>query len=96
MILLWWGKSRSVSYTHLDVYKRQVLNLGLNDVSVEGLARKTGNPRFAYDSYRRFIMMFADVVIGVSKSKFERKLDEYKEQVGAKYDTDLSLSLIHI
>ena len=67
-----------------------VLNLGLNDISVEGLARKTGNPRFAYDSYRRFIMMFADVVIGVSKSKFERKLDEYKEQVGAKYDTDLS------
>ena len=54
-----------------------VLNLGLNDISVEGLAKKTGNTRFAYDSYRRFIMMFADVVIGVSKSKFERKLDEY-------------------
>ena len=67
-----------------------VLNLGLNDVSVEGLAKKTGNTRFAYDSYRRFIMMFADVVIGVSKSKFERKLDEYKESVGAKYDTDLT------
>ena len=67
-----------------------VLNLGLNDVSVIGLANATGNERFAYDSYRRFIMMFADVVIGVSKSKFERKLDEYKEQVGAKYDTDLS------
>ena len=67
-----------------------VLNLGLNDISVEGLAKKTGNPRFAYDSYRRFIMMFADVVIGVSKSKFERLLDEYKEKVGAKFDTDLS------
>ncbi len=67
-----------------------VLNLGLNDISVEGLAKKTGNPRFAYDSYRRFIMMFADVVIGVSKAKFERKLDEYKEEVGAKYDTDLT------
>ena len=67
-----------------------VLNLGLNDISVEGLAKKTNNPRFAYDSYRRFIMMFADVVIGVSKSKFERKLDEYKEEVGAKYDTDLT------
>jgi len=67
-----------------------VLNLGLNDVSVEGLAKATGNPRFAYDSYRRFIMMFADVVIGVSKSKFERKLDEYKEKVGAEYDTDLT------
>ena len=67
-----------------------VLNLGLNDISVEGLARKTGNPRFAYDSYRRFIMMFADVVIGVAKSKFERKLDAYKEEVGAKDDTDLT------
>ena len=67
-----------------------VLNLGLNDISVEGLAKKTGNTRFAYDSYRRFIMMFADVVIGVSKSKFERKLDEYKESVVAKYDTDLT------
>ena len=67
-----------------------VLNLGLNDISVEGLAKATANPRFAYDSYRRFIMMFADVVIGVSKSIFERKLDAYKESVGAKYDTDLS------
>ena len=67
-----------------------VLNLGLNDVSVKALAKKTNNERFAYDSYRRFIMMFADVVIGVSKSKFERLLDEYKENVGAKYDTDLS------
>lgn len=67
-----------------------VLNLGLNDVSVESLGAKTGNPRFAYDSYRRFIMMFADVVIGVSKSKFDRLLDEYKESVGAKFDTDLS------
>lgn len=67
-----------------------VLNLGLNDVSVEGLAKKTGNPRFAYDSYRRFIMMFADVVIGVSKSKFERKFDEYKEEVGVHLDTELT------
>lgn len=67
-----------------------VLNLGLNDVSVEGLATATNNARFAYDSYRRFIMMFADVVIGVSKSKFERHLDEYKEKKGVKYDTELS------
>ncbi|MCJ7855508.1 pyruvate, phosphate dikinase [Lachnospiraceae bacterium NSJ-143] len=67
-----------------------VLNLGLNDVSVKGLAKETNNERFAYDSYRRFIMMFADVVIGVSKSKFERHLDEYKDSVGAKYDTDLT------
>ncbi|HCT65764.1 MAG TPA: pyruvate, phosphate dikinase [Lachnospiraceae bacterium] len=67
-----------------------VLNLGLNDISVEGLAKATKNARFAYDSYRRFIMMFADVVIGVSKSKFERYLDEFKEQKGVKYDTELS------
>ena len=67
-----------------------VLNLGLNDVSVEGLAKATNNPRFAYDSYRRFIMMFADVVIGVSKSKFERYLDKFKEEKGYKFDTDLS------
>lgn len=67
-----------------------VLNLGLNDETVEGLARKTENPRFAYDSYRRFIMMFADVVIGVSKAKFERKLDKFKEEKGVKYDTGLT------
>ncbi|MEA4815376.1 MAG: pyruvate, phosphate dikinase [Lachnospiraceae bacterium] len=67
-----------------------VLNLGLNDISVMGLAKATSNSRFAYDSYRRFIMMFADVVIGVSKSKFERHLGEYKEKIGAKYDTDLT------
>ncbi len=67
-----------------------VLNLGLNDVSVEGLAKKTGNMRFAYDSYRRFIMMFADVVIGVAKHKFERKFDEYKKNEGVTLDTELS------
>ena len=50
-----------------------ILNLGLNDASVEGLAKKTGNPRFAYDSYRRFVQMFADVVMGVSKSLFEER-----------------------
>ncbi|MGL4791199.1 MAG: PEP/pyruvate-binding domain-containing protein, partial [Anaerotignaceae bacterium] len=59
-----------------------VLNLGLNDVSVEGLAAATNNPRFAYDSYRRFIMMFADVVMGVSKSKFEKFFDKYKKEKG--------------
>ena len=47
-----------------------ILNLGLNDVSVEGFAKKTGNPRFAYDSYRRFIQMFSDVVMEISKAKF--------------------------
>ncbi len=66
-----------------------VLNLGLNDKAVEGLAAKSKNERFAYDSYRRFIMMFADVVIGVPKSFFEEYLDEYKAAKGVKYDVDL-------
>ena len=51
-----------------------VLNLGLNDLTVEGLAAATGNPRFAYDSYRRFIQMFGDVVMGVESQKFEDAL----------------------
>ncbi len=66
-----------------------VLNLGLNDITVEGLARKTSNPRFAYDSYRRFIQMFSDVVMGLEKSKFERVLDEIKEKKGVELDTEL-------
>ncbi len=67
-----------------------ILNLGLTDAAVEGFAKKTGNPRFAYDSYRRFIQMFSDVVMEVSKSKFERVLDEIKEKKGVHYDTDLT------
>jgi pyruvate,orthophosphate dikinase len=67
-----------------------ILNLGLTDVAVEGFAKKTGNPRFAYDSYRRFIQMFSDVVMEISKSKFERVLDEIKEKKGVQYDTDLT------
>jgi len=67
-----------------------ILNLGLNDIAVEGFAKKTGNPRFAYDSYRRFIQMFSDVVMEMSKDFFERILDEIKESKGAKFDTDLS------
>ena len=67
-----------------------ILNLGLNDISVEGFAQKTGNPRFAYDSYRRFIQMFSDVVMDMSKSFFEGILDEIKQSKGAKYDTDLT------
>ena len=58
-----------------------ILNLGLNDASVEGLAKKTGNPRFAYDSYRRFVQMFADVVMGVSKSLFEEEIDKMKANI---------------
>ena len=66
-----------------------VLNLGLNDEVCVNFAKETNNKRFVYDSYRRFIMMFADVVKGYSKSSFERVLDKYKEDKGVKYDTDL-------
>ncbi len=67
-----------------------VLNLGLNDETVEGLAQSTGNPRFAYDSYRRFISMFGDVVMGVEPQLFEDALSAKKQEVGAALDTDLS------
>src|SRR5512142_127752 len=67
-----------------------VLNLGLNDKTVEGLARKSRNPRFAYDSYRRFLMMFSDVVLDLPKSHFEHIFDEKKVERGAAYDVDLT------
>ena len=67
-----------------------VLNLGLNDEVTREFAIATNNKRFAYDSYRRFIMMFADVVKGYSKSSFERVLDKIKEEKNAKFDTDLT------
>ena len=67
-----------------------ILNLGLNDVAVKGLANLTQNERFAYDSYRRFIQMFSDVVMEIPKSKFERVLDEMKEAKGVKFDSDLT------
>ncbi len=67
-----------------------ILNLGLNDVSVEGFAKKTGNARFAYDSYRRFIQMFSDVVMEVPKSYFEKIIDEVKEKKGIRFDTELT------
>ena len=66
-----------------------ILNLGLNDQVVKGLADLTGNERFAYDSYRRFIQMFSDVVMEVPKSKFERLIDEMKEAKGVQMDTEL-------
>ena len=66
-----------------------ILNLGLNDDSVKGLAAKTGNERFAYDSYRRFIQMFGDVVMEIPKSKFDQIFDGRKKEVGAEYDVDL-------
>ena len=68
-----------------------ILNLGLNDVSVEGFAKKTNNPRFAYDSYRRFIQMYSDVVMEVSKKEFEAKIDALKEKRGVKLDVDLTV-----
>jgi pyruvate,orthophosphate dikinase len=67
-----------------------ILNLGLNDATVEGLAAKTGNPRFAYDSYRRFIQMYSDVVLGVDHDVFEDLLDLMKNERDFSQDTDLS------
>ena len=66
-----------------------VLNLGLNDVTVEGLAKKSGDPRFAWDSYRRFIQMYGDVVLGVDHDNFEEIIDTQKMQGGFALDTDL-------
>ncbi|MSP83514.1 MAG: pyruvate, phosphate dikinase [Alphaproteobacteria bacterium] len=67
-----------------------VLNLGLCDRTVEGLAKRSGDRRFAYDSYRRFIQMYGDVVLGVEHHRFEDILESHKEERGATYDTDLS------
>jgi pyruvate,orthophosphate dikinase len=67
-----------------------ILNLGLNDVSVEGLAKRSGDARFAYDSYRRFIQMFSDVVLGVDHHHFEEILEEVKDDRAVKLDTDLT------
>ena len=68
-----------------------ILNLGLNDESVVGFAKKTNNERFAYDSYRRFIQMYSDVVMEINKSFFEKIIDEIKEQNNVKYDTELTV-----
>ncbi len=67
-----------------------ILNLGLNDSSVEGLIKKTGNARFAYDCYRRFIQMFGEVALEIDMAKFDHIFDERKKKVKAKLDTDLS------
>ena len=66
-----------------------VLNLGLNDVTVEALAQQSGDRRFAYDSYRRFITMYSDVVLGVEHHHFEELLDDHKDRAGYTLDTDL-------
>ncbi|NAS17915.1 pyruvate, phosphate dikinase [Clostridium butyricum] len=67
-----------------------ILNLGLNDIAVEAMASLTNNPRFAYDSYRRFIQMFSDVVMDIEKRLFENKIDEIKEKNGVEFDTQLT------
>ena len=67
-----------------------VLNLGLNDATVEAIAKKSGDPRFAYDSYRRFITMYSDVVLGFPHHHFEEILDDYKDRNGYTLDSDLS------
>ncbi len=67
-----------------------ILNLGLNDTTVQGLAKLSGDERFAYDSYRRFISMFGDIVMNIEKEKFSRIFEEYKEKVGAKTDIELN------
>ena len=67
-----------------------ILNLGLNEQVVEVMARKSGNPRWAYDCYRRFIQMYSDVVMGVGKKHFEELIDEMKEKRGVQHDTELT------
>ena len=67
-----------------------VLNLGMNDEVVEGLAEKTKNPRFAWDSYRRFLEMFGNVVLDIPRSHFEDELDDIKYEKGVQEDSDLS------
>ncbi|MFA7588919.1 MAG: pyruvate, phosphate dikinase, partial [Acholeplasmataceae bacterium] len=81
---------RSGSRASMPGMMDTILNLGLNDEAVVGLAKLTGNPRFAYDSYRRFIQMFADVVMEVDKENFEHLLTEMKKQKGVQLDTDLN------
>ncbi|HHN65111.1 MAG TPA: pyruvate, phosphate dikinase [Nitrospirae bacterium] len=67
-----------------------VLNLGLTDKTLQGLIKMTNNERFAYDAYRRFITMFSSIVMGIDRMKFEELLEKKKEEVGARYDSDLS------
>lgn len=80
---------RSGSRASMPGMMDTILNLGLNDEVVESFAKKTNNPRFAYDSYRRFIQMYSDVVMEVGKAYFEKLIDEMKEKKGVTLDTDL-------
>ncbi len=83
---------RSGSRASMPGMMDTILNLGLNDVAVEGLARLTNNERFAYDSYRRFIQMFSDVVMEVDKGLFHNALEDVKREKGTTQDTDLDAS----
>lgn len=80
---------RSGSRASMPGMMDTILNLGLNDEVVESFAKKTGNPRFAYDSYRRFIQMYSDVVMEVGKAYFEKLIDDMKEKKGVELDTEL-------
>lgn len=71
-----------------------ILNLGLNDKSIEGISEKTGNPRFAWDAYRRFIQMFSGVVLRVDKGDFEKILENIKHSYGVKQDVDLGVAAL--
>ena len=66
-----------------------ILNLGLNDETIEGLIQLTSDGRFAYDAYRRFIQLFGKIALGVDEKEFDQVLNKTKEKVGAAYDTDL-------
>lgn len=81
---------RSGSRASMPGMMDTVLNLGMSDTVVEIVAKQTGNPRFAYDSYRRFIQMFSDVVMEISKKRFEEIIDEMKEERHIKLDTEFS------
>ena len=81
---------RSGSRASMPGMMDTILNLGLNREVAEGLAALTGNERFAYDSFRRFIQMFSDVVMGLPKSSFEKIIDSLKAEKGVKADTELT------
>ena len=83
---------RSGSAVSMPGMMDTVLNLGLNDDTVQAMIKKTGNERFAWDAYRRFIQMFGNVVMGVEHEKFEHALQQKKDEKGAKVDTDLNAS----
>ena len=83
---------RSGSARSMPGMMETILNLGLNEKSVEGLAKATGNERFAYDAYRRFVQMYSTVVMGLSKEDLEHRLRGMKQRIGLKLDTDVPAS----